>query len=76
MKEEKNQPEKTLNYWHIIRKKIKTVIHSGTLTFVLQILLSSGLSSHTLYDNQNASIHMEDFQCCSINNFTVISKQV
>lgn len=69
----KNQPEKTLNYWYITRKKLKAVTHSGTLTLVLQILLSLGLSSHTVYNHQNVTVYVKDFQCCFINNFTVIS---
>lgn len=32
----KNQPEKTLKHGYIIRKKLKAVTHSGTLTLVLQ----------------------------------------
>lgn len=42
----KNQTEKTSNHC----EKLKAVTHSGTLTIVLQILLSSGLSFHRVYN--------------------------
>lgn len=71
----KNQPEKALNHWCVIRKKLKAVTHSGTLTLVLQILLRSDVSSHRVYNHENVTMHVEDFQCCCINNFTLVGKK-